>query len=127
MCKNNIIILSALCLLVFNQIAGQQKIHSHNDYHQNIPFWLAYGCGLDSIEVDVFLKDNDLMVAHHENEIINQSYGIVLENETNMAARNEAVVLSKLHVNPQSIQRQEFLKMTVFEYLIGNTDWSIQY
>ncbi|MDA7758053.1 phosphatidylinositol-specific phospholipase C/glycerophosphodiester phosphodiesterase family protein [bacterium] len=70
MCKNNIIILSALCLLVFNQIAGQQKIHSHNDYHQNIPFWLAYGCGLDSIEVDVFLKDNDLMVAHHENEII---------------------------------------------------------
>ena len=33
MCKNNIIILSALCLLVFNQIAGQQKIHSHNDYN----------------------------------------------------------------------------------------------
>ena len=70
MCNNNILTLSALCLLVFNQLAGQQKIHSHNDYHQNIPFWLAYSCGLDSIEVDVFLKDNDLMVAHHENEII---------------------------------------------------------
>ena len=70
MCNNNILTLSALCLLVFNQLVGQQKIHSHNDYHQNIPFWLAYGCGLDSIEVDVFLKNNDLMVAHYENEII---------------------------------------------------------
>ena len=71
--------------------------------------------------VNVTYKDAD------KDEIINQSYGILLENEMNMAARNEAVVLSKLHVNPQSIQRQEFLKMAVFEYLIGNTDWSIQY
>ena len=73
MCNNNILTLSALCLLVFNQLVGQQKIHSHNDYHQNIPFWLAYGCGLDSIEVDIFFKDNDLTVAHHENEIIENS------------------------------------------------------
>ena len=70
MCNNNVLICCTFCLFVFSQVAGQQKIHSHNDYYQNIPFWLAYGCGLDSIEVDVFLKNNDLMVAHYENEII---------------------------------------------------------
>ena len=69
-CKNNLLIPFYCCLFVFNQVVGQQKIHSHNDYLQSVPFWLAYGCGLDSIEVDVFLKDNYLMVAHHENEII---------------------------------------------------------
>ena len=71
--------------------------------------------------VNVTYKDAD------KDEIINQSYGILLENEKDMAVRNEALILSKLHVNPQSIQRQKFLKMAVFEYLIGNTDWSIQY
>ena len=53
--------------------------------------------------VNVTYKDAD------KDEIVNQSYGILLENETNMAARNEAVVLSKLHVNPQSIQRQKLI------------------
>ena len=71
--------------------------------------------------VNVTYKDAD------KDEIINQSYGILLENEKDMAVRNEALILSKLHVNPQSIQRKKFLKMAVFEYLIGNTDWSIQY
>jgi hypothetical protein len=71
--------------------------------------------------VNITYKDAD------KDEIINQSYGILLENEKDMAVRNEALILSKLHVNPQSIQRQKFLKMAVFEYLIGNTDWSIQY
>ncbi|WP_308993918.1 hypothetical protein QLS71_014105 [Mariniflexile litorale] len=45
------------------------KIHSHNDYEQLIPFWKAYNCGLSSIEVDVFLKDNTLYATHTENII----------------------------------------------------------
>jgi len=58
---------------------------------------------------------------------INQSYGILLEDEKQMAARNETKMLKQLKVSPQAIQRQQFLKMAVFEYLIGNTDWSVQY
>ncbi|WP_157614257.1 metallophosphoesterase [Pseudotamlana agarivorans] len=45
------------------------KIHSHNDYTQQSPFWRAYTSGLESIEVDVFLKNDMLCVAHEESEI----------------------------------------------------------
>jgi len=43
--------------------------HSHNDYHQNIPLLQAYYSGMGSIEADVFLKDNELSVAHEPAEI----------------------------------------------------------
>jgi alkaline phosphatase len=45
------------------------KIHSHNDYEQKVPFWTAYACGLNSIEVDVFLKNDSLFVTHSEEGI----------------------------------------------------------
>lgn len=45
------------------------KIHSHNDYKQKVPFWTAYACGLNSIEIDVFLKNDTLFVTHSEKEI----------------------------------------------------------
>ncbi len=46
------------------------KIHSHNDYNQTIPFWNAYSNGANSIEADIFLKNNDLYVAHNEEDIV---------------------------------------------------------
>ena len=46
-----------------------QRIHSHNDYEQNVPFWKAYSVGASSIEADVFLKNNRLYVAHLSHEI----------------------------------------------------------
>ncbi len=55
--------------LVSAQQKGSFKIHSHNDYAQNVPFWNAYSNGLNSIEVDVFLKNNTLYATHGENEI----------------------------------------------------------
>lgn len=45
------------------------KIHSHNDYLQNAPFWNAYGNGSNSIEVDVYLRDGILYATHTEAEI----------------------------------------------------------
>ena len=45
-------------------------IHSHNDYDQDIPFWTAYKNGLNSIEIDLFLKNDSLYVTHSESEII---------------------------------------------------------
>lgn len=38
--------------------------HSHNDYEQKEPFWLAYNAGFGSIEADIFLKDGELLVSH---------------------------------------------------------------
>ncbi|WP_051315409.1 alkaline phosphatase [Algoriphagus terrigena] len=45
------------------------KLHSHNDYLRNVPFWEAFGAGAASIEVDVILQDGGLMVAHEKESI----------------------------------------------------------
>lgn len=42
----------------------EMRIHSHNDYAQQRPFWGAYEAGADSIEADVFLEGGELIVAH---------------------------------------------------------------
>jgi hypothetical protein len=54
-------------------------------------------------------------------------YGMLLEDEEQMAARNNVVVIKQKLLNPRNTENNEFLKMAVFEYMIGNTDWSIQY
>lgn len=54
-------------------------------------------------------------------------YGILLEEEDQMAKRNNAVSVETQLVKPQQTQADDFLNMAVFEYLIGNTDWSVQY
>ncbi|ALJ06673.1 alkaline phosphatase [Pseudalgibacter alginicilyticus] len=51
------------------EIGLPYKIHSHNDYKQKVPFWTAYSCGLNSIEIDVILKNDTLFVAHDEVDI----------------------------------------------------------
>jgi hypothetical protein len=53
-------------------------------------------------------------------------YGILLEEEKQMATRNKAVVVDK-KLQPKQIKEDAFFRMSVFQYLIGNTDWSIQY
>ena len=54
-------------------------------------------------------------------------YGILLEEESQMAMRNLSVSLKKKGSRPQGTQKEDFLKMAVFQYMIGNTDWSVQY
>ena len=53
--------------------------------------------------------------------------GIILEDQKKMAERNNARLLKRLQINPRITDREMFLYMTVFQFLIGNTDWSIQY
>ncbi|HEX9509004.1 MAG TPA: phosphatidylinositol-specific phospholipase C/glycerophosphodiester phosphodiesterase family protein [Puia sp.] len=43
--------------------------HSHNDYEQHTPFWLAYNEGFGSIEADIFLENGKLLVGHDTLEI----------------------------------------------------------
>ena len=54
-------------------------------------------------------------------------FGILLEAEEQMAARNQAVIAKIDGLRPNKTQREQFLTMAVFEYLIGNTDWSVQF
>jgi alkaline phosphatase len=57
-------------LTVHTAHAQSFKIHSHNDYVQSVPFWDAYANELNSIEVDVFLKNDTLYVTHDEKDIV---------------------------------------------------------
>ena len=56
--------------IVLGQKTNSFKIHSHNDYLQTAPFWDAYAHGANSIEVDVFLKNDTLYATHDEKDII---------------------------------------------------------
>ena len=54
-------------------------------------------------------------------------YGVLLEDDDDMALRNGAFITERKAIKPEATVRDDFLKMAVFEYLIGNTDWSVQY
>lgn len=43
--------------------------HSHNDYAQKTPFFLAYNAHFGSIEADIWAVDGELYVAHVKSEI----------------------------------------------------------
>jgi alkaline phosphatase len=45
------------------------NLHSHNDYEKPKPFFEAFENGFGSIEVDIFLKDGELLVAHNIEDI----------------------------------------------------------
>ncbi len=53
-------------------------------------------------------------------------YGILLEEEKQMAKRNSCIPVVK-RLQPEKIQPEAFLTLAVFQYLVGNTDWSVQY
>lgn len=56
-------------ILSGSSFAQSMKLHAHNDYHHDIPFWTALGHGFESIEVDVILKNDRLYVAHEPEEL----------------------------------------------------------
>ena len=68
--KPLIFVLSFLVLAAtYAQESKGYKVHSHNDYAQEFPFWKAYVNGASSIEADVFLKNDTLFVTHSKAEI----------------------------------------------------------
>lgn len=66
------LILAMLAVAMPAQADAQQRdirVHSHNDYHQEEPFWRAFRSGCASIEVDLVLQDDILYVAHEAESI----------------------------------------------------------
>jgi alkaline phosphatase len=61
--------LGCFTLIAQSKIYTMQNAHAHNDYLQKSPFFEAYSLGFGMIEVDVFLQNNELMVAHERNSI----------------------------------------------------------
>ncbi len=54
-------------------------------------------------------------------------YGMLLEEDKELAKRNHAVLVRRPMLRMQNTEPDAFLKMAVFEYMIGNTDWSVEY
>lgn len=54
------------------------------------------------------------------------TYAMLLEEEGQMAARNDMMSVSR-DIAPEKCNQDAFLEMAIFEYFIGNTDWSVQY
>ena len=51
---------------------------------------------------------------------------MLLEDENKMAKRNGGISITR-KMRPNQTEPNTFLTMAVFQYLIGNTDWSVQY
>lgn len=51
---------------------------------------------------------------------------MVLEEEHQLATRNEMVSVER-KIGPRQAEVSAFHRMAVFEYFIGNTDWSVEY
>lgn len=69
-------------------------------------------------------------LAYHDtrrDKVSEPEYAFLIEDEDDMAARNEADLYKKNNLRPEMIEQDAFLRMSVFAYMIGNTDWSIQY
>ncbi|MFK7775545.1 MAG: metallophosphoesterase [Saprospiraceae bacterium] len=54
-----------------------------------------------------------------------QLIGFVIEDEVEYERRNEAKVITKGRVGASHLDRELFLKMEFFQYMIANTDWSL--
>jgi alkaline phosphatase len=69
--KKILILLLLLISLSFQSIGQYTTLnaHSHNDYENNPPFWLAYNNHFGSIEADIWAIDGKLYVAHYEKDI----------------------------------------------------------
>jgi len=51
------------------------------------------------------------------------AYGFVIENEKDMAARNDAALVDVKIISDNQMNAQDMARVAVFNYMIGNTDW----
>lgn len=69
-------LLILLCICCYSQMLGAQNnrysianAHSHNDFEQQHPFYQAYQETFGSIEADIFLFNNALLVGHDSSQL----------------------------------------------------------
>jgi hypothetical protein len=54
-------------------------------------------------------------------------YGILLEEDEQMAQRNQTKLYARKGIRGEYSETETFLKMAVFQYMIGNVDWSVPF
>jgi hypothetical protein len=54
-------------------------------------------------------------------------YSMVLEEDVQVAKRNKMRIIPRKMIRGENTETEIYLKMAVFQYMIGNTDWSVPY
>ena len=55
------------------------------------------------------------------------TYGFLIENEDEMAERNKSVVIENKNLSQKNMINTEMARVAVFNYMIGNTDWTVPF
>jgi len=55
----------------------------------------------------------------------NTRIAFIIEEAQSMAARHHALLFEKQMLSPERTQQEHMLLVDVFQYMIGNTDWSV--
>lgn len=63
----------------------------------------------------------------NKEEITDPQFGFLIEDKEVMASRLNASLIERDNLRPEAVEQESFFRMSVFAYLIGNTDWSVQY
>ncbi|WP_181899408.1 hypothetical protein [Flagellimonas nanhaiensis] len=113
-----------MCFVGFLSIKAQEeiKIHSHNDYHQRIPFWDAFTSGAKSIEADIILKDGELFVAHEEKSIalgqtLEPMYLLPLQRAKQLYGEEQLEFQLMLDVKTDAYKTLDAIVMLLDQYL----------
>ncbi len=77
---------------------------------------------LDSNAIRVKLVDVSLI---HNKKERHHFTGFLIEEESEYARRNNAIIVEKGKLRASALERESFLKMVFFQYMIANTDYSI--
>jgi hypothetical protein len=52
-----------------------------------------------------------------------EMYGFLIENDKDMAARNQSALIEKRALNQSMMNTADMARVAVYNYMIGNTDW----
>ncbi|MGK7370986.1 MAG: hypothetical protein ACNS64_12295, partial [Candidatus Halalkalibacterium sp. M3_1C_030] len=85
---------------------------------------------LYNLITDYSFKVRPVRFSYHDtekNEITDPVYAFLIEDQDLLASRKSATLYDNNNLRPESIEEESYLRMSVFAYLIGNTDWSVQF
>jgi hypothetical protein len=85
---------------------------------------------LYNLFTDYSFKVRLVRLTYHDtgnNQVTNPVYAFFIEHRDNLASRSNALIVERMQLRPEVVDQEAFFRMSVFAYMIGNTDWSVQF
>jgi hypothetical protein len=90
--------------------------------------YLAYK--IYNLLTDYSFRVRPVRLTYHDssnNRTSNPQFAFLIEHKNSLATRSNAALVERINLRPEIVDREAFLRMSVFAYMTGNTDWSVQY